>query len=369
LDADSEGEEGKFYLWTLDEIQQILVNQQDIDFLVAAYDITNRGNFEGKTVLQRAKDAPLLAKMFSLEQFEIEPRLSALHGKLMKARELRVRPGVDDKALTSWNALMMLSFSEAARYLDCDDYKIMAMRNGTFLVRDLLANGNLLRSWRAGKSTHQAYLEDYASVIIALVSLYQTDPDPTWFTTAFNLTKEMIAHFYDPEGGFFDTRDDHERLIYRPKDIQDNAVPSGNSLAVTALLYISALQGIGEWRDYAETVLRQVQDIVKQYPLAFSYWLCAIDIAISPQIEVAIIGHPDLGETKSLQQAVWSRYRPNLVVASASFPPPEGAPKLVENRPLYKDIPTAYVCRSFVCHQPVNTPAELLAQLDNLDDD
>jgi hypothetical protein len=187
-----------------------------------------------------------------------------------------------------------------------------------------------------------------------------------WFISAVELANTMIDHFLDPAGGFFDTRDDHETLLTRPKDIQDNAIPSGNALATTALLYLSALQGDGEWRDIAETTLLQVQVLANKYPLAFSQWLCAIDLAHSDQTEIAILGNPNLAETRALHRAVWSQYRPNTVVASSTHPPPEGSPKLLENRPLQNDLPTAFVCRSFVCNQPVNTPAELLVQLDKL---
>jgi hypothetical protein len=176
----------------------------------------------------------------------------------------------------------------------------------------------------------------------------------------------MIDHFLDPTGGFFDTRDDHETLLTRPKDIQDNAIPSGNALAATALLYLSAFQGDSKWREITASTLLQVQDLAKTYPLAFSQWLCAIDLIHGDQTEIAILGNPDLTETKALHRVVWSQYRPNTIVASSTHPPPEDAPKLLENRPLRDDLPTAYVCRSFVCNQPVNTPAELLIQLDNL---
>ena len=367
LDADSEGEEGKFYLWSLAEIKQILVDQRDIDLFVTAYGLTDNGNFEGKTVLQRADNDPYLAERYQIDHDQIAPHLSALHGKLLKARELRVRPGTDNKALTSWNALMLVSFSEAARYLDRSDYHLMAIRNGRFLTRVLMENGRLLRSWRAGKSNHKGFLEDYASLIIALISLYQTDPEPFWFETAFNLAKKMIDHFYDPMGGFFDTGEDHEILIIRPKDIQDNATPSGNALAAIALLYLSTLQGMGDWRDIAVRAILQVQKFVTQYPLAFSQWLCALDLAVSPNWEIAILGNPDLIETKALFRAVWSRFRPNSIVASSPFPSPESTPNLLKDRPLLNDQPTAYVCRSFTCSQPVNKPAELLLQLSKLD--
>ena len=368
LDADSEGEEGKYYLWTYEEIQQLIKDPQDIDFFINAYGVNPNGNFDGKTVLQRSLDDAALSEMFQLDLSEVPSKLAHLHQRLLATRDLRVRPGTDDKALTSWNGLMLFSFSEAARYLDRSDYAILAMRNGRFLINTLLKDGLLYRSYRGGKVAHQAYLEDYASLCLALISLYQTDPDPVWFNSAVGLATSMIIHFLDPAGGFFDTRDDHETLLTRPKDIQDNAIPSGNALAATALLYLSAFQGDGMWRDIAESTLLQVQDLAEKYPLAFSQWLCAIDLMHAKRTEIAILGNPNLTETTALHRAVWSQYRPNTVLASSTYPPPEGAPKLLENRPLQNDLPTAYVCRSFVCNQPVNTPAELLVQLDNLVD-
>ena len=366
LDADSEGEEGKYYLWTYAEIQQVLSDPQEIEFFINAYGVNPGGNFDGKTVLQRSFDDMGLSEKFQLNLTDVSSKLSHLHKQLLAVRDLRVRPDTDDKALTSWNGLMLFSFSEAARYLDRGDYKILAMRNGRFLINTLLKDSLLFRSYRAGKVAHQAYLEDYASICLALISLYQTDPDPVWFNSAVGLANMMIDHFLDPAGGFFDTRDDHETLLTRPKDIQDNAIPSGNALAATALLYLSAFQGDGKWREIAESTLLQVQDLAKKYPLAFSQWLCAIDLTHADQTEIAILGNPDLAETKALHRAVWSQYRPYTVVASSTHPPPKSAPKLLENRPLQEDLPTAYVCRSFVCNQPVNTPDELLIQLDNL---
>jgi hypothetical protein len=365
LDADSEGEEGKFYLWTYDQIMQILKDPRDVELFIHAYGITPSGNFDGRIVLQRTLDDEALARKFNLDKSEVSTELVSLHSRLLNARNKRVGPGTDDKVITSWNALMLLSFSEAARYFGREDYKLVAMRNGSFLLTALMGQGQLFRSYRAGKVSHSAFLEDYACLCMSMLSLYQTDPDPAWFRFALNLAEEMIEHFEDPLGGFIDTRDDQEILITRPKDLQDNAIPSGNAMATTALLYLIALQGVSEWRNKIELAITQVQDLTIQYPLAFSQWLCAIDSSISSITEVAVLGELELAETQALRQVVWSHYRPNLIAACSPFPPPDGSPRILEHRPLRNNLPTAYVCRSFVCNHPVITPRELVEQLGN----
>jgi uncharacterized protein YyaL (SSP411 family) len=237
------------------------------------------------------------------------------------------------------------------------------MRNGRFLLSALRTPAGLCRSWRAGQAQHRAYLEDHAALILGLLDLYQSDPDPAWFAAADHLTAEMLAHFRDPQGGFFDTGDDHEPLVTRPKDLQDNATPSGNSLAVTALLQMAAYTGRSDWRALAEERLARVLDAAAQYPTAFSKWLCAGDLALFPGFEVALLGDPDLPATRALVAALWSAYRPHTIAAQANFPPPPDAPALLAGRPLVAGQPTAYVCQNFVCQLPVATPEDLLAQL------
>jgi hypothetical protein len=363
LDADSEGEEGKFYLWTEHEIQQVLRNPEDIRFIKAAYGITNAGNFEQRTILQRQLDDKQLASQFNIVEKEVPIRLKDLHAQLLQARLSRIRPQTDDKVLTSWNALMLAAFAEAARYLKRPDYLAIAQSNAHFLMRWLYVNGRLLRSWREGRASHHAYLEDHAALVIGLLSLYQADADQTWFEAAKSLTGDLLAHFCDPAGGFFDTRDDHEALIYRPKDLQDNATPSGNSLAATALLLMSAYTGRGDWRDLAETTLAGIQSAARQYPTAFGYWLTATDFALAETKEVAILGDPkDVGR-QALIDVVWSAFRPHLVVAISSDPPSENAPDLLRNRQMTLGKATAYVCRNFICQLPVTQPDELAGQL------
>jgi uncharacterized protein YyaL (SSP411 family) len=363
LDADSEGEEGKYYLWTPDEIRQALTEGGEAEFAFAAYGVTAAGNFEGKTVLQRALDDERLAERYSLSAEEIPGRLASIHARLLANREKRVRPATDDKVLVSWNALALVAFSEAARYLNRPDYYELATRNARFLLDELRENDKLLRSWRAGRARHNAYSEDYAGLALALLSLYQTDFDPAWFAASQELLVSLIEHFSDPAGGFFDTRTDHGPLVTRPKDLEDNATPAGNSLAALALLHMHALTGDGRWREQAERSLTQLISAAARYPTAFGNWLCAMDFALATVHEVAILGPQGDPETDRLISILWEVYRPHLVAASADFPPPPGAPPLLNDRPLLEGRPTAYVCRRFVCQRPVNQVEALREQL------
>jgi uncharacterized protein YyaL (SSP411 family) len=222
----------------------------------------------------------------------------------------------------------------------------------------------LLRSWREGQAKYNAYLEDYAGLILGLLALYQTDSDPRWYQFALKLADEMVDHFSDPDGGFFDTRDDHETLLLRPKDLQDNATPSGNALAALALLQLSAYGDRVAFREISEEMLTAIQDTMVRYPTSFAQWLCAADFAIGPVHEVAILADSKKPEVESLVDSLWGTYRPRLVAAISAYPPHPDAPMLLENRPLLNDRPTAYVCQGFVCQQPVNSPEEMSAQLE-----
>ncbi len=305
-----------------------------------------------------------LAKQFQIPTDEVSPRLSHLHATLLKQRSSRIRPGTDDKVLVSWNALMLSAFAEAARTLQRQDYLEIARQNARFLLQELYKDGQLLRSWRNGKASYNAYLEDYAALILGLLNLYQSDPNPDWFKSAVTITKNMVELFSDSQGGFFDTPLDHENLIARPKDLQDNATPSGNALAALALLEMAAFTGQGDWRTLAEASLQSIQNIAAPHPTAFSFWLSAIDFALGPVQEVAILGKPDDPGREKLSESLWNTYRPNLVAAISMFPPEAGSPALLSDRPLLNGQATAYVCQNFFCKQPVNKLEELLSQLD-----
>ncbi len=364
LDADSEGQEGKYYIWDADELRRLLGDQ--FNFFEAAYDLTPvKGHgLDGKIILQRKLDEQGLAAQFQVSAAKVSEHLDACHERLMQARNLRVRPGTDDKILTAWNALTLTALAEAGRYLRRDDYLQAARENARFLLTEMVQDGRLLRSWRDGRARHNAYLEDYAGLVLGLIALYQSDPQVEWYRSAISLAEEMMAHFSDEDGGFYDIRDDHETLLMRPRDLQDNATPSGSSLAVQALLQISAYGDRLEWRTSAEGLLGNMLEQVVRYPTAFARWLWAADFALGPVHEVAILGDPDQLETKALVSTLWQAYHPRQVAAISGISAAGGAPALLEQRSLRNGLPTAYVCQGFVCKLPVNSPQDLQEQLD-----
>ena len=364
LDADSEGEEGKFYVWTPEDITDAIDNPDDASLILSAYAITPAGNFEGKNILQRVLSDQQIAANFNIPIEEVPSRLTELHGLLLEARSNRVRPGTDDKVLVFWNAMMLMAFAEAGRYLNRKEYIQAAIRNANFLLDQLYSKDRLLRSWRNGQAKYNAYLEDYSSLILALLALYQSDPNHRWYNAALKLADEMLEHFTDKDGGFFDTRDDHESLFIRPKDLQDNATPSGNALAASALLQLAAFGDRTDYVDLAESLLGRMQENCHHYPTAFAQWLRAIDFALGPSLEVAIIGDSQESATQALINTLWHNYQPRLVAAISSYPPDPAGPALLKDRTMRNNLPTAYVCQGFVCNEPVNNTQKLKEQLE-----
>jgi uncharacterized protein len=367
LDADSEGEEGKFYVWTEDEIRAALPQDSEFDLYTASYGVTERGNWEGKIVLQRVLDDDSLAARFKVSQEEVVRRLADCNTKLLGARSQRIRPGTDDKVLTAWNGLMLQTFAEAARVVEdksvASVYLEVAIRSASFLLDALYPGKQLQRSWRAGKAGNDGFLEDYAALSGGLIELYQVDFDQRWFVAAKALTDEMIAKFSDPSGGFFDTAADAERLPVRPKDIQDNATPSGSALACETLLKLAALSGNGEYGDHAERALAQISDAAMRFPSAFGRWLSAADYSLSAEKQIAVVYEGAAENAAALLAVVNAEYRPNIVLAASTYPPPKDVPALLDDRPLKDGKATAYVCSNFVCKLPVNSVEELRRQL------
>ncbi|MBI5952886.1 MAG: thioredoxin domain-containing protein [Chloroflexi bacterium] len=361
LDADSEGVEGKFYVWTLDEIRETL--KEDSEFFEAAYRISAKGNWEGRTVLQRALDDSSLAARFGIAPEAVPTKLADSHAQLLAVRGRRVRPGTDDKIITAWNGLMLATFAEAARVFDDSGrhYEKIAARNAEFLLTALRPDGQLRRVWRDGKTTNAGFLEDYAALILGLLELYQTDFKDKWFTSAVKLADEMIEKFSDPDGGFFDTPRDGETLLIRPKDIADNATPSGNALACEALLKLAAYTDNGRYRDLAEQTLTIASETALRYPLGFARWLSAAENAHWKTNQLAVLGEAEsLGR---LLKVIRAEYRPGVVTAASVFPPEKDAPALLHGRGLVDGKATAYLCEGFVCKQPTNDPEVLAEQL------
>jgi uncharacterized protein len=361
-DADSEGEEGKFYVWQPEEIRQVL--GEDADLFMLYYDVSERGNWEGKSILNVPREPEEVAKMVQMERPEMETRLAAARRKLFDVRARRAWPGLDDKVLTAWNGLMLAAFAEAGRALNRPDYTEIATRNAMFLYETMRTDeGRLLRTWKAGaEPKYNGYLEDYAYLADGLLALYQTTFDDRWFSWAQELAEAMLAHFADDEhGGFYDTSDDHEDLFHRPKDVQDNAIPSANAMAAQVLLKLSLYTGNGDYWDKAETAVSALYGAMAQHPTGFAHWLCAASFILGEPQEVAIIGDLGLIDTEALIAAVFDRYRPNLVVAAGDN---GKTVPLLAGRQFVDGKATAYVCQRFVCQQPVTESEALVAQLD-----
>lgn len=362
LDADSEGVEGRYYVWSLDQVRRVL--GEDAALFAEAYGVTEDGTWEGTNVLQRSVDDATLAAHRGMTLDDVRETLERSRARLLLARRDRVRPAADDTVLTAWNGLMLASFAEAARVFASQTYLDAATRNAGFLLSALRPGGHLRRMWRDGTAGQPAYLDDYASLVLGLLELYETDFDNRWFVEAKVLAEEMLDHFADPAGGFFDTPDAAgEQLLVRPKDLQDNAIPSGNALAVEALLTLAALTGSTKWRNMAERALYLVTDVAVGYPTGFGRWLCAADLALENETQVAIAGDPTDQRTRALLAKIRTAWRPGLFVALSAAPLPTGCPDLLLDRPMVDGQPTAYVCEGSACRQPVTTPGDLQALL------
>ena len=348
-DADSEGEEGKFFVWSPDEIRDVLGDRagQFID----AYGVTGQGNFEGRNILELTG---------SLDEREA---LSDARSHLFDAREARVRPGRDEKVLTSWNGLMLAAFAEAARVLDNDVYRQVAERNADFLLRELRRDdGRLYHTWKDGQAKVNGYLEDYAHLIDGLIELYQTTYDPRWYHAAHELAEALIAHFGASEGGFYDTSDDHEELITRPRELQDNAVPSGNAMAAWVLLRLSGLALEPRYLSLARDALIPMQALLAQYPLGFGQWLQALTYALSSPREIAVVGDPSAVDTRALLSVLRGGYRPHQVVAVGDPAGETPVVPILRHRTPVDGRATVYVCVKMVCQPPV-TDREALHML------
>jgi hypothetical protein len=334
LDADSEGEEGKFYVWSLAELREVGGEEA-----VQAFGATEGGNFEGKNILVRAGDA--------------SPELKR---RLYDVRAQRVWPGLDDKRLASWNALMVAALAEAGAALERPDYLDAARGCADFILRELREDGRLLRTWKDGQAKLNAYLEDHAFLLEALLTLYEATFEPRWFGEARALADTMIERFADENrGGFFETSSDHEQLVARRKDLEDHPIPAGNSSAAYGLLRLAALTGAHEYEKRAVAVFRLLHRVTARHPQAFAHLLQALDFHFASVKEVALVGPG----REPLERAVRARFRPHVVLAGGD---PDGVP-LLEGREPVDGRATAYVCEHFACRRPVTEPEELEALL------
>ncbi|MCB9158952.1 MAG: thioredoxin domain-containing protein [Caldilineaceae bacterium] len=362
-DADSEGEEGKFFVWTPQEIEAVLGPQMAAIF-EDYYDVSTRGNFEGKSILNVVKTVEEVAARFSVTAADVEQTLAIGRQALFDEREQRVKPGRDEKILTEWNGLMIHALAECGAVLGNRDAQAAAADAATFILTNMRQpDGRLYRSFKDGRARFNAYLEDYAALVRGLVALYETTFERRWLDEAVSLTELMFAQFHDPaRGGFFQTGVDHEALVVRRKDFIDNAIPSGNSLAAESLLRLAELTGNEEWRSEATRILLAMKEAMAAQPTGFGRMLCALDMLLAPRREIAIVGAPDDAATQALLRTVQRRYLPNTVLAVAAPDAASDLP-LLAGRTLVDGKPAAYVCENYACNLPVTTPEELAALL------
>jgi uncharacterized protein len=363
-DADSGGEEGRFYVWTPAELREAL-GDADAAIVGDLWGVSDRGNFEGRNTLHVARDEGEVASAHEISLEELRALESRAREQLYAARSQRVWPGRDDKVITAWNGLMLRAMAEAARALDRADYRQAAIATATFLTEQLLADGRLQRTWRGGTAKLDGYLEDYAALANGLLSLYEDTGDMHWFSAARSLADDMLDRFWDEaRNSFFDTAADHEVLIGHPRELTDNATPSGSSLAAEALLRLAAFTGEDRYRDVAARTLLPLAGAMAEQPSAFGHFLSALDDLVGPLHEIALVGASDDPAFQSLRHMLASRYLPRTVLAYARpTDSASAAVPLLADRVLVDGRPAAYVCEGFVCRQPVTTPDALLTLL------
>jgi uncharacterized protein YyaL (SSP411 family) len=422
-DADSEGEEGKFFVWLPQEIDAAL--GPGLGRVAKAYwGVTQEGNFEGKNILNVPRPEGEVASELGITVDQLRTSVAEARTKLYEARGKRLPPGLDDKALTSWNALALKAFAECGAAMDRKDWVEAARKNADFLLRELVKDGRLQRTWKAATPPHtagqsplqpaarsplpagegegegealpasaavgaaagiakqNAFLEDHAFLADALLTLYEATFEPRWLAEAKRTADEMVRLFWsENDGVFFDTPGDHENLIVRPRDIFDNATPCGGSAAASALFRLAVFTGDTAYERKAVSSLRAVRDYLPASPQGFANWLCALDFHLAKRQEVVVIGAPDDPATQALAATARRDYAPNRVIAGASgpvapeassllimsgrpAPAPDGQRSpLLEGRGLVNGKPAAYVCENYVCQMPVTDADALAAQL------
>ena len=357
LDADSEGEEGKFYVWSVAEIKQVLGEERGALFC-RVYDVTPGGNFEGHNILNLPKTLAQEAALLHRNPDELAAEMAAARGELLQVRNKRVWPGLDDKVLTSWNALMIEALALAAGALGDDRYLKAAREAAEFLWNEMRrADGRLLHSWREGKAKFDAYLDDYTYFINALITLYEADFDERWIIRASALADMVLQHFSDAEaGGFYFTADDHEELIARQKDAHDASVPSGNGMAAYALLRLSKLTDNAAYFTAAERTLQLYHGQMSQIPAASGQLLLAADFYLGPTSALVLLADPRDPSTHTLLTSLRHRFLPHQVTALRPSTSPTGSSPL---SPLFagKDAspntPTLFVCQNYSCQAPI----------------
>jgi hypothetical protein len=353
--------EGKYYVWSRTEVEQILGTEL-AELVCSVYDVSVEGNWEEQNILNRSKTYAQSAKLFGVGETELREKLTLGKRQLLEVRSRRVRPGLDDKILTAWNGLMIAAFAQAAQVLD-DQYLAPATKAAEFLAQKMRgSDGRLLRTYRTGSPAKlNAYLEDYAFAIDALVSLYEASFEVRWIQLALDLADVMVQQFWDDaQGGFFYVGRDHETLIVRNKDLHDGSTPSGNSMAVMALLRLAKLTGRQDLEVKAVQTLQLFGDVMARAPTAAAQMLVALDFYLGPVKEFAVVGARSDPQTQEVLQLIQGSFRPNKVVAWREGNAGGDEVRqwdqwlpLLANKPAQGGKVTTYVCENFTCQAPL----------------
>ena len=361
LDADSEGHEGTFYVWSADELDQLL--GADSALARAAWGVTAGGNFEGKNILHQVRGTAELASQFGLPPEEVGARLEQARAHLHLARSNRVWPARDDKVLASWNGLMLRALAEYARVFEDETASAAAIRNGRFLASQLVRDAAVLRSWREGKVLAVGFLEDQAAVALAFLELYTLTADAEWLQAARNITTRAVDRFLDPQLGLlFDTPADHESLVTRPRDFTDNALPSGTSLMAELLHRLGIIDDRKDWVALSARIIGQIGEGLVRHAQAFGHLSCVADMVVHGMAEVVVVGAGGHPVRRELERTVDQTFLPSSITLRVTEEQADET-ALGKGRRAVGGIPMAYVCRRYVCDAPTSDPAVLTVQL------
>ncbi len=360
LDADSEGEEGLFYLWTEEEIDATLAD--DAALFKSCYGVTAEGNFEGKNILFVGNDPGVTASRAGIDLGAMNKRLDAARKKLYDIRAKRVWPGRDEKILAGWNGLMLRGVATAARVFDRAEWLDLATRNASFLYERMTAGGRVMRSFKDGSARISGFLEDHASIPLGFIAVYEMTFDEIWLERAHEISDAMVSAFWsEADRKMYDTASDAEMLIVRPRDVMDNALPAGNSLAAELLLHLGDLYDDAQYREIADAIVNANASLIAKYASGFGHLLGVADMQVNGATEIALVGDKRSDRFRDLERSVAERYVPSLVLAGSNGSDSKLA--LLKDRTATTGTATAYVCRGYVCDEPVTDGAALMEKL------
>ena len=366
-DADSEGVEGKFYVWTPDEVIKIL-GERDGKIFCDYYDVSREGNFEEKNILHVDKPLDAFAKLEGIQTEELQELLRTAREKLFAERQKRIHPHKDDKILTSWNGLMIAALARGAQALHAPEYAQAAVRATDFILNALhRKDGTLLRRYRSGEAAIPGYLDDYAYFVWGLIDLYEATFETKYLKTALELNKQMIENFWDEKGGglFFGGKR-NEQLIAQTKEIYDGATPSGNSVALFNMLRLGRVAGNPGLGKMADQIMKAFGETINQYPSGYTQFMCALDFALGPTKEIVIAGEPDRKDTQQILQEIGKRFLPRKVLLLNSLKDKslgEIAGFVKEQKPI-ENKATVYICENYACKAPANEINKIIQLLD-----